>query len=168
MNSFKNITNIFLLLLIVVGVSQCASTQKLGGKLPLEIGEVYSEHWVSGVKGGGSGYNLFIPVKSNPDNMVLDSLYFKGKRVKLELKNTSVFVGRFKSEANQRHDIIMNRDPLAEYGNTVAEIAEKIPFELDDTECVVSYKKGHRTLYYKISNIIKKASANYPNVPQNK
>ncbi|NMH89284.1 hypothetical protein [Flavivirga algicola] len=168
MNTLKNIKNILLFLLIAVGFSQCASTQKLEDKLPLEIGDVYARHWVSGVRGGGSGYNLFIPVKSNPDKIVLDSLYFNGKRAKLELKNASLFVGRFKSKVNQRHDIIMSSDSLAEYGNRVPEVAKKMPFELNDTECVVSYQKGNKTLYYKISNIVRKASEKHPNIPQNR
>lgn len=168
MKSLKNIPNSLLFLLIVVGFSQCASTQKLEGSLPLEIGDVYYQHWVSGVRGGGSGYNLFIPIKSNPKKIVLDSLYFKGRQVKLELKNESVFVGRFKSEANQKHDIIMSSDPLAESGNLVPEIPKNTPFKLNDTECVVSYQKGNKTLYHKISNVIKKASAKYPSAPQNR
>ncbi|MDO5971990.1 hypothetical protein Q4Q35_19485 [Flavivirga aquimarina] len=162
MKSLKNILNLLLFLLIIVGFSQCASTQKLEDKLPLEIDDVYYQHWVSGVKGGGAGYNLYIPIKSNPNHIVLDSLYFKGQQVKLELKNESVFVGRFKSKANKKHDIIMSSDPLAEYGNKAPEASKSIPFKLSDAECIVSYKKGKKTLYYKISNITKKVSAKYP------
>ena len=168
MKSLKHILNSLLFLLIALVFSQCASTQRLEDTLPLEIGDVYYQHWISGVKGCGAGYSLFIPIKSNPNNIVLDSLYFKGKQVKLELKNESVFVGRFKSEANQKQDIIMSSDPSAEYGNSVPEISKKTPFELNDTECVVSYQKGNKTLYHKISNIIKKASAKYPSAPLNR
>ncbi|MDO5972551.1 hypothetical protein [Flavivirga jejuensis] len=152
---------------LLIGYTQCASTQKLENKLPLEIGDVYYQHWVAGVKGGGSGYNLFIPIQSNPKSIVLDSLYFKGQQVKLELKRTSVFVGRFISEANQKQDIIMSRDPLEEYGNSVPEPSKKTAFKLNDTECVVSYKKGDKTLYYKISNITKKTSTKYPSTSLN-
>ncbi|MDO5978809.1 hypothetical protein [Flavivirga spongiicola] len=168
MDSLKNTLSLLLFLLIAIGFTQCASTQKLEDTLPLEIGDVYSQHWVSGVRGGGSGYNLFIPIKSNPNKIVLDSLYFKGKKVKLELKSASVFIGRFKSEANQRHDIIMSSDSLAEYGNPVPEMTKKPPFELKDTECIVSYKRGKKTFYYKISGIVKKATARYPIAPQNR
>ncbi len=168
MEPVKSILKSLLFLLIVVGFSQCASTKRLEDKLPLEIGVVYSQHWVSGVRGGGSGYNLFIPIKSNPNKIVLDSLYFKGKRVKLEQKNASVFVGRFKTEANHKHDIIMSSDPLAEYGNTVPGLSKKTPFELNDTECVVSYQGGNKVLYYKISNVIKKTSTEAPNIPQDR
>lgn len=168
MKSLKTILNALLFLLIVIGFSQCASTQKLEGKLPLEIGDIYYQHWVSGVRGGGSGYNLFIPILSNPKKIVLDSLYFKGRQVKLELKNASVFVGRFKSEANQKRDMVMSSDPLAESGNLVPEIPKNIPFKLNDTACVVSYQKGNKTLYHKISNVIKRASVKYPSAPQNR
>ncbi|MDD7885885.1 hypothetical protein [Flavivirga sp. 57AJ16] len=159
MKSLKYRLNSFLFLLIALGFLQCASTQKLEDTLPLEIGDVYYQHWISGVKGEAAGYNVYIPIKSNPNNIVLDSLYFKGKQVALELKNASVFVGHFKPETNQKHDIIMSSDPLAEYGNPVPETTKKSPFELKDTECIVSYQKGNKTLYHKISNIIKKAPA---------
>ncbi|AUP79350.1 hypothetical protein C1H87_11780 [Flavivirga eckloniae] len=155
-------------LLIVIGFSQCASTQKLEDKLPLEIDNVYYQHWTSGVEGGGSGYNLFIPIKSNPNDIMLDSLYFKEQQVKLELKGETVFVGRFKSEANKKQDIIMSSNRLEEYKNEVPKLTKKMPFELNDTECVVTYKKGNKTKYHKIPNITQKASEKRLNMPFNK
>ena len=148
--------------------SQCASTLKLQKEFPLEIGKVYYQHWVAGVKGGGSGDNLFIPIVANKNNIILDSVYFKGKQVKLELKNSSLYVGRFASKANQKQDIILSNEPYAEYGNPIPEIPKKIPFELKESECIVTYLEGNKTRYYKISNITKKESERYPSAPLNR
>ncbi len=151
--------------LVTMSFSQCASVVKLEDVVHLELGEVYQQSWVAGVQGGGSGYNLYVPVKSNPKKIVLDSLFFKGKWVKLELKSASLYVGHFKTKANQRHDVIMSSDPVAEYGNPVPNISTPQSMKLNDSECLVSYKKGKKTLYFKISNVTKKSSYKYPKTP---
>ncbi|WP_303316521.1 hypothetical protein Q4Q34_06855 [Flavivirga abyssicola] len=166
MKLLKRILFLCLISLVMMSFSQCASTFKLQDSVPLEIGQVYHQSWVAGVKGGGSGINVFIPLLSNSKNIVLDSIYFRGKAVKLE-KDKMLYIGRYALSANQNKDIIMSSDPIAEYGNLVPEIPKKIPFELKEDECVVSYNEGHKIKYYKISNIIEQESLNYPSAPQN-
>ena len=148
--------------------SQCSSSQKLQEKAPAMFGDVYFQRWNAGVQGGGSGINLFIPVADT--NIVLDSVYFRGKSAKLETKptDTSLYVGRFKTEFNQPKDIVMSSNPLDEYNNPLPIQKEKIPFTLKDSECVVSYKDGQTTKYFKIENIIEKEAINYPSAPNNK
>ena len=148
--------------------SQCVSTMKLQDKAPLEFGDVYYQNWIAGVKGGGSGINLFISVKSNTNNTVLDSVYFKNKQAKLEYINDTLLVGRFHTETNQKEDIIMSNEPYAEYGNKAPQLPKKIPFELKEDECVISYKEGKNTKYYKLSNVFKKQSEFYPRAQPNK
>ena len=62
----------------------------------------------------------------------------------------------------------MSSDPKAEYGNKVPELPKKTPFNLEDNECVISYKQDHVLKYYKISNIIKKERRLYPSAKPNK
>ncbi|OEK06135.1 hypothetical protein A8C32_19075 [Flavivirga aquatica] len=162
MKLFKNTFTLLILFLGMLSFSKCASTQKLEKKLPISIGDVYYEHWVAGIKGGGSGFNVFIPVTNNTESFILDSVYFKGRRAKLEYKNKSTFIGRFKTKANQKQDYVMSSDSNEEYGNTVYDLPKKIPFALKEDECIVSYKENKTTKYYKISNIIKKESQSYP------
>ncbi|ULC59782.1 hypothetical protein MBM09_02110 [Flaviramulus sp. BrNp1-15] len=141
---------------------------KLQDKAPLEFGDAHYQNWVAGVKGGGAGFNLFIPIKANINKVVLDSVYFKNKKTKLEYVNDSLLVGRFKTEMNQKEDIIMSNEPYAEYGNKAPQLPEKIPFELKEDECVISYKEGENTKYYKLSNVFKKQSEFYPRAQPNK
>ena len=168
MKLLKKLTSLFLMLFMISNFSQCRSLQKIEKELPIEIGEVYYQHWIAGVKGGGSGDNLFIPVVSNKNNIILDSVYFKGKQVKLELKNNSMYVGRFASKINRKQDIILSNEPYAEYGNPVPEVPKKIPFDLRESECIVTFQEGNETRYYKISNITKRESEKHPHTPLNR
>ncbi len=162
-------TSLFLLLFIlVIFISKCSSAQKLQGKIPLETGIVYYQTWIAGIKGGGSGVNLYIPIISNANKIELDSVYFHGKAAKLEAYSDSLFIGRFKTNINQKKDMILSSDPLQEYGNQVPKLEKEIPFKLKENQCVISYKEGNKIKYYKIENIKKKELPAYPSAPHKK
>ncbi|MCK7589560.1 hypothetical protein M0G43_03130 [Subsaxibacter sp. CAU 1640] len=159
--------SIFAIMIVVVG---CSSAQKLQSSSPIDVEEVYFQKWVAGVKGGGSGIDLFIHSKNKATAIELDSVYFRGKAVKLEtIKDENlIYVGRFKTEFNKKQDIVMSSDPNEEYGNSVPNIPKKIPFELKDSECVISYKQNGDIRYFKLENITEKPSQNYPSAPVKK
>ncbi len=151
--------------------SQCSSQKKLQDQAPMQLKEVYCQSWVAGVRGGGAGINIFIPTNIKTyDNTRLDSVYFRGKSAKLQIieDKTIVYVGRFISEANKNQDLVMSGNRKEEYGNKTPMGEEGIPFELKDDECVVSYKVGAKTKYFKIENIVEKVSIPYPSAASNK
>ncbi len=162
MKLFKNIAFTFLLLFVMASFSQCSSTKKLQSNAPMTIGKVYYQGWIAGVKGGGSGTNIFIPITNT--NVVPDSVYFRGRVAKLTTKfqDTTLYIGRFNSPDNQKHDIVMSSDSAQEYGNKMPEKRKEIPFVLKDDECVISYKEGNKIKYYKITNVTKKDMKHYP------
>ena len=167
----RNIISLTILPLIMFSFSQCSSQRKLQAKAPLQLQEVYCQSWVAGVRGGGAGINIFIPTDSRTyDHKRLDSVYFRGKSAKLQIieDKTIVYVGRFILDANKNQDIIISSDRKEEYGNKMPKGDAGIPFELKDDECVVSYKEGTKTKYFKIENIVEKASIPYPSAPPNK
>lgn len=168
MKVIKRISSLILMLILMASFSQCSSAQKLQKKAPADFGDVHYLTWTAGVKGGGSGINIYIPVSNT--SIVLDSVYFRGKAVKLELVpgNKQEYLGLFRTESNQPKDIILSSDPKEEHANTMPIHTMKIPFELKDDECVVSYIKDNKTQYYKISNIRQEASINLPSAPPNK
>ena len=168
MKLFKSLLFLTFMLFITATLSQCAGGKQLQTNVPFEMGDVYYQEWVAGVKGGGSGVNIFIPVISNSKNILLDSVYFHGKQAKLEHQNNAVFIGRFETETNLKKDFIMSNEPFAEYGNKVPEIPQKIPFKLNENECVVSYKLKNKLIYYKIERINKKEALQYMGVKPNK
>jgi len=55
--------------------------------------------------------------------------------------------------SSQKQDIVLSSDPKAEYGNRIPEKPMKIPFELLHNECVISYIKNGKTMYYKLTNV---------------
>ncbi|MDO1502231.1 hypothetical protein Q2T40_19020 [Winogradskyella maritima] len=136
---------------------QCSSIPKLQEKAPTEFGEVYMQSWVAGVEGGGSGINVFIETMS--DNVVLDSIYFRGEVAQLETKSASpkMYIGRFVNEGNQ-----MNEPSLGSSVESHSEPKSENPFKLEDNACVVSYKDGDKTKYFKLTDIKEKPADLYP------
>lgn len=167
MKSLKRVSSLIVMLVLMASFSQCSTAQKLQKKAPLEFGEVYAQKWVAGVKGGGSGVNVFVPVKNASRD--LDSMFFRGQKVKMEfLKGENPqYVGRFKTDFNKHKDIILSSDMKEESKNRLPIIKQEIPFELNDNECVISYRKDDKSLYYKISNIKIVEPLHYPNAPAN-
>lgn len=157
---------IFLLLLFLF--SGCSTAQKLQTNAPFNHDEVYCQKWIAGIKEGGSGINLFIPVSSElSKNVHLDSVYFRGKAALLEKIEGEklLFVGRFKTDYNEKQDaFIINLSNEKNVKQTTI-LDEKFPFKLKDSECVLSYKEGKETKYFKIENIVEKRSQNYPSTP---
>lgn len=145
--------------------SQCSSTFKLQEKAPFAIKEVYFQKWVAGVKGGGSGMNVYIVSKENiSNNIKLDSIYFREDKAKIEvdLSESNLFIGRFIFESNKKKDVIMSNDPNAEYGNVILKPKSKLPFNLEDNECVIRYTENEKIKYFKIQNVIEKRGIQYP------
>ena len=167
MKTLRQITILLLMLVLVTSFSQCSSAQRIDTNPPMAHGKVYAQEWTAGVKEGGSGINIFIPIQEKV--LTLDSMYFRKQIVKLEFNDgdNPMYIGRFKTDVNKAEDIILSSDMSEESKNTLPQTDKDIPFELDDDECVVSYKKGNRTHYYKISNITFKAPLHFPSAPKN-
>jgi hypothetical protein len=168
MKTIKQFLGASLLFAILASFSQCSSTQKIQEKPPTAIGQVYFQKWVAGVRGGGAGLNIFIPV--NDTAIKLDSVYFKGKSAKLEIKpgKNIFYVGRFISDINQKKDIIMSSEPHAEFNNPKPKLAKKIPFQLKHNECIISYIQDDKIKYFKIDNVVEKKLIPYPSAPPNR
>ena len=167
MKFLKNISFSLLLVLILSSFSQCSSAQKLEKSSLMNFGDVYCQKWVAGIKEGGSGINLFIPVAKSNKNSQLDSVYFRGKVAKLKFDSVNKqYYANFKNA--QKKDIILSSDPKKEYGNSVPQLPKKIPFELKESECVVSYIENKNTKYVKINNINEKPLLSYPSEPPNR
>lgn len=155
------------ILIVLLSTFSCASTKNIQQEPPIELGEVYFERWNAGVKGGGYGYNVFIPVKEN--KVQLDSIYFRDKSAKLTNdKSPNLYIGRFKVDTQVNEDFIMSSDPNEEANNQI-KVPEKetIPFTLEPNQCIVSYIKNGKTQYFKIENVVEKPSVNYPSVKPN-
>jgi hypothetical protein len=165
MKTIKHIFGLVLMSLFMVSFSQCSSSKQIMDEAPIALEQVYCESWIAGIEGGGSGLNIFIPTSNK--TVVLDSVYFRGKAAKLEINSAKkmLYVGRFTSEINSKKDIVMSNEPHDEYGNNTPQIDQKIPFELEDNQCVISYIENNKTKYFRVDNVIEKESIPIPSAP---
>ncbi len=160
---------IFFSTLVFVGFSQC-NTPKKAMKITKTITlqernatQVYYQHWVAGVQGGGSGVNLVIS-KKVLDNIKPIKIYFRNKTALVEEKQFD-YVARYKGTVNQINDYNMSANPKEEYGNTAAKNTENFPFQLQENEAIISYLQNNTTKYLKLTNITEKEMLAYPSAP---
>lgn len=144
-----------LILASMMSFSKCENKQSFENKPPLKLGEVYYIETYDSKKEKVIELSLFIPIKSNLKEVVLDSVHFKKRQVKLDYINDTLVVGRIQTVLNNPKDIIMSNEPYAEYGNKLPRVKNKSPFPLEANECIVSYIHNNQIKYFKISNITK-------------
>lgn len=147
-------------IIAVMSFSSCANGRKIRKEAPIDIQQAYYTTWVGGTKGAGSGLNLYIPVIETEDvEIELDSVYFRGKRAKLQTKpqDDNLHIGYFRTSDNSGKvpDLIMSSDPKEEYGNEPPEIIEKFPFDLEENQAVISFRKNGKKGYYKVDVVEK-------------
>jgi len=155
MTQFKIFSFNIIIFLIVGTFVQCASSQnmEIDKNAPIGIKDPYFQEWVAGIKGGGSGFTVYIPVEESAD-VTLNYTYFKGKKIELKLSN-NVYIGRY-TYPNKNTDLIMSDDPKEEFKNKLPEVEKNIPFELEGNACVVGYTKGTENGFFKIENVTEK------------
>ncbi|GAB2762719.1 hypothetical protein [Salinimicrobium soli] len=167
----KKLLKIFAFLLLLLSFTYCANGRKLQEEPPIDIKQAYYSTWTGGVKGAASGITFIIPTEGD-GKVVLDSVYFRGRKAALQKEPTdsTLYIAQFKipSRENYRDKVIMHADPKEEYGNPTPEILPDIPFELKPDEAVVRYTDNGRAKYFKIKGIKKKDSTEVPiKNPQN-
>ncbi|WP_243473356.1 hypothetical protein [Winogradskyella sp. MH6] len=134
---------------------QCASpkvaTTNFEKQTPFTVKPVVFQEWYAGIKVGGTGINVFVPISNVNDGVVLNEVYFrnlKGKLVKNGNKYTAVL-----------------KNPSRNYTFQKAEKPADYPFELKDNECVISYLENGQTKYHKIVSLNEVAGTYYENGP---
>jgi len=123
----------------------------------------YYQAWISGMPGGGSGINVFIPIEE-AKNFSLDSLHFRGQMVKAVYQNKSIFAC-YETSYNQNKDIILNKDVLEEMDNSLLSTVNRSPFSLKHNACILSYQVNNKRYYYKIEDLQQKPNIAYPSAP---
>ena len=164
MNLFQAFKLVFISFLILISI-RCGSSKtdnpkyNLTDNPPFSIEEIYSQKWMSGVKGGGHGEVLMVTFSDFQKGVTIKKAYFKKKEaefVKSQNKDFSYAAG-FVSNINK--DIIMDSNPENEAVNIPP---QKFPFQLEENEAVISYTYKEVEYYYKISNIEEKEVIAYP------
>lgn len=153
-------------------LTSCSSQKKLVTNVPFTIGDGYCQEWTGGKEESGKGILVKIPV-SEMEGYTLEGIYFRGQMssVSMEEKNGQKYaVANLQKLSNAKPDIVMHADPKQEVGNQPPRMKNKeeldFPFELKDSEAVLSFSKKGKTKYCKVSGIKDKAAMIYPSKPQ--
>lgn len=171
MKTIKHTIKLFSIIFFMTAFSNCAGSKKLQEKASFALGAAYSQEWVSGVKDGGAGVNLNIPVASLPENITMDSAYFRGMKAPITTTSSGegmLMVARFKLDINEKRDIISHEDSRMEVGNEPPSVSEELPFKLENNEAVISYISGKKIYYYKVENVKSIPALAYPSAPVKK
>jgi len=154
----NKIVKILVLGIILISVSFCCSTKNASKKItnmdhPFKVVEATFSTWVGGQPGvKGKKINISI----NNFEIQLDSVYFRNKKsdLKRELDSSPAkFVGVF-TNTNTKTDYILHENAAEEYGNKPPKANLNIPFELKETEAVISYTLNGKMYYYKVEEVL--------------
>jgi hypothetical protein len=151
------------ILIILLGFAHCGSSTFVQNP-SFKVEKASYNNWVGG-QPGVSGIKLEIHLK-NAAEIIFDTLYFKNKRTKVEVfqrKEITQLIGHYSTSKRMKNDLIIDINAEKELKNTLP-IIKKFPFGLNDYEAVISYKKGKKTLFFKIRNIKKIAPSLFPKI----
>jgi hypothetical protein len=140
---------IIILSVIIVG---CKS-QSLATSVPFDLDEKTYFYWVGG-KQGTEGTTIRLVGRTQSLNVSFSKLYFQNHEYDIvpEFSSQGFSIEGTFSKFREK-DVIMHKDPVAEYGNQPPKVDKKIPFDLKDDEAVLLYSINGMEGYHKISGI---------------
>ena len=142
-------THVFFVLLILF--TSCASRDKIMTESTISASY---QTWVGGVRGGGSGINFYLELKSDlPRNTELKRLIFRGFEVPFEKQDPSYFQAMIKTAANQQNEQLNDLQMYTSPKNALT---------LADDEAVLVFLKNGKEYQQKISNVKEKPGLEYP------
>lgn len=145
---------IFSVLAISFNFYQCSSSKYvLEKESPLKPYKPYFQAWFEDIKNGGSGINICFPNLNGNNEVIMDSIYFRGIKGKL-VKGRSKYVAQLHNPSPYDRDMSVEAAFKKEEKPT-------FPFKLLNTECVISYLENGERKYLKISNLIEKEGIYY-------
>lgn len=144
----------------------CANKYQFEEQSALDFSESYYQRWTAGVKGGGSGINIYLTLKSDvnldSENIQIEGIYFKEFYTELQFYPPTKFQGAIKTKANSKDAFELLQGGSVDKDST-EDVKEKneTPFQLENDEAVISYKEKGVQKYVKIT-LVKKDLMNQP------
>ena len=118
---------------------------------PFKVNPVYFQEWYAGIKVGGTGINIFLPITNVAGNIQIDQVYFRN------------LTGRLTKKDGKYYALLQNKSP--HYTFKKSEAPADYPFTLNDNECAVSYIENGKTKYVKVAAKNEIAGTYYENGP---
>ena len=138
-------------ILFLILVTSCSSQDKV-----IKESAIVASYqgWVAGVRGGGSGINFYIDLKSElPANIELKKLIFRGYEVPFEKQDNLHFQAMIKTPSNQEK---------IEGDDTQIYTSPKNALTLADNEAILIFLKNGKEYQQKITNVTEKPALEYP------
>ncbi|CAM3767149.1 hypothetical protein FLCU109888_00590 [Flavobacterium cucumis] len=141
----------YISILFLILVTSCSSQDVIIKESAIEASY---QSWVAGIRGGGSGINFYIDLKSElPPNIELKKVIFRGYEVTFENQDELHLIARIKTEGNQQK---------SEEDDTQIYTSPKNALILADKEAILVFSKNGKEYQQKITNVIEKPSLEYP------
>ena len=141
----------YISILFLILVTSCSSQDKV-----IKESAIVASYqgWVAGVRGGGSGINFYIDLKSElPANIELKKLIFRGYEVPFEKQDNLHFQAMIKTPGNQEK---------IEGDDTQIYTSPKNALTLADNEAILIFLKNGKEYQQKITNVTEKPALEYP------
>ncbi|VAW12037.1 hypothetical protein MNBD_BACTEROID03-1536 [hydrothermal vent metagenome] len=152
-------SSISILALWVIIVSSCSPQKKLEVTAPFTLGEVYSEKWIVEDKPENGGYEVTISILSlDSKEAVLQNLYHKGQIANLTIELREIGTVAL-AEYAEIEPVEQDTVPVDLKNET-----ELFPFQLTDTEAVLSYLHNEKVKYFKLNGIRQNPVKVYPSL----
>jgi len=155
MKNLKKVSYIIVYAMAISFAFQCASpkltTPNLEQQTPFTVKPVTFQEWYAGIKVGGTGINIFLPISNSDEGVSFNEVFFRNLR------------GNLIKEEGQYTSVL--KHPSRLYTFKKADRPMDYPFKLKDDECVISYTENGQLKYYKIKAINEVAGTYYENGP---
>ena len=139
----------FLLSLLLISLTFCATKEILKVNFTQEIASMSFEKWMAGRQEAGSGTTIRIEFKKPlSKNIHLEKIYFQGFETQIVQENETNFKASFYFNAIYRNPNSSNFDSKN--------------FNLKQNEAVIEYQKNNKTFFYKCRNIKEIPMIAYP------
>ena len=151
MKKLKKATYAIVFAVIFASTFQCASHKEIATnfeqEVPFKVKPVTFQEWYAGIKVGGTGINISIPITDVKDNVVINEVYFRNLK------------GQLIKRAGKYRAVL--KHPSKVYTFAKAEKPADYPFTLQNDECVLSYTENGQTKYHKIVTLNEVAGTYY-------
>ncbi|WP_111683156.1 hypothetical protein [Winogradskyella tangerina] len=155
MKKLKKATYAVVMVLTLSLVYQCGSSKvaavNFEDQTPFNVKSITFQEWYAGIKVGGTGINLFLPISDVENGIELDEIYFRNLKGKITPKG--------------KEYMAVLKHPSRHYTFRIADKPQDYPFDLNNNECVISYIQNGQTKYCKIKTLNEVAGTYYENGP---
>ena len=141
----------YISILFLILVTSCSSQDKVIKESAIAASY---QTWVAGVRGGGSGINFYIDLKSElPANIELKKLIFRGYEVPFEKQDNLHFQAMIKTPGNQEK---------IEGDDTQIYTSPKNALTLAENEAILIFLKNGKEIRQTIKEVKEKPMLLYP------